>query len=395
MPETKKIFGKGGTRFSNAFTVSPRCCPSRASIMTGRYPHNHEVRTNDDADLLDESKTLQRFLQDRGYETAISGKFFNQWDLSRDPRFFDRWAIFNKGYRNVLVNDAGNVGRISRYSTSFVFERAESYIDAFERSDGRPWFLYVAPYAAHSPWQAASSDRGASVPPWRAARRVFEPDRSDKPRFVRSESKGEERGRSVRRKQLRTLFSVDREIGDLFGTLDRLGEEEDTLAFFVSDNGHLWGQHRLTGKGYAYLPSVRVPMMLRWPGHVPAGSSDTRLVATIDIAPTIAAALGLDDLVASMDGESLAERNSRESLLLEHWHRRGGQNVPTWSALVSKRAQLIEYFDGKGRSSGIEYYDLARDPHQLRAVRDPAAAPVGRLVRKLERVRRCRGRSCP
>ena len=88
MPQTVEWLQRGGTRFSRAFATTPLCCPSRASIFTGQYAHNHGVRLNHDAEKLNQEETIQRYLQDAGYRTAIVGKYLNEWDLSRDPPYF-------------------------------------------------------------------------------------------------------------------------------------------------------------------------------------------------------------------------------------------------------------------------------------------------------------------
>src|ERR687892_2760462 len=77
MPETLEWFGQGGTTFTEGFVTTPLCCPSRAAIMTGRFNHNNNVRTNNDQTLLDHGSTIQRYLSDAGYRTALAGKFLN------------------------------------------------------------------------------------------------------------------------------------------------------------------------------------------------------------------------------------------------------------------------------------------------------------------------------
>jgi arylsulfatase A-like enzyme len=93
MPATRTWLKKGGTKFDNAFVTTPLCCPSRASIFTGRYTHNHHVYSNDgEGPSLIQESTLQYYLQQAGYETALYGKYLNGWDISHPPPYFDKYA---------------------------------------------------------------------------------------------------------------------------------------------------------------------------------------------------------------------------------------------------------------------------------------------------------------
>src|SRR5919106_3542058 len=95
MPKTRRWFGKGGVQFARAFVTTPVCCPSRASILTGQFAHNHGVRGNSHARRLEHSTTLQRYLRQAGYTTGFAGKLLNGWDVRRDPPYFDRWAVLD------------------------------------------------------------------------------------------------------------------------------------------------------------------------------------------------------------------------------------------------------------------------------------------------------------
>src|SRR5688572_1311676 len=108
LKRTRRWFGGGGTTYPFAFATTPLCCPSRASIMTGQYAHNTNVETNLDAERLDQRATMQRYLQDAGYRTAIVGKYLNAW--RKDPPYFNDFAIFpagEGGYTNTLFNVNG------------------------------------------------------------------------------------------------------------------------------------------------------------------------------------------------------------------------------------------------------------------------------------------------
>jgi arylsulfatase A-like enzyme len=199
--------------------------------------------------------------------------------------------------------------------------------------------------------------------------------------------------------QLRTLMSVDDLVGRVARTLGSLGERRQTVAFFLSDNGFLWGEHGLTRKGQPYTPSISIPLLMRWPGHVAAGSRDSRLAATVDLAPTILEAAGVAPL-SPMDGRSLLQPSTREHLFTEYWQTRQARSLPGWSSIRTPQMQYVEYYNDD-RSDVIfrEYYWLDRDPWQLTNVlrdgnraNNPRTGPLHTL---LEAYRACAGPSCP
>ncbi len=390
MPETRRWFGGGGTRFTRAFATTPLCCPSRTSIMTGRYAHNHGVNTNYQTAQIDQETTLQHHLQEAGYTTAIAGKYLNFWDADLDPPYFDRWSIFLEGtYYDRMFNFDGVVTRDARYSGEIVTERSLRYMNEFENDDGRPWFLYVGTPAAHAPYTPPDEYVDAPVPEWHP-NPAIEAGAEEDAVELQVHPREPER---VRRGQLRTLMYADDMVGRLFDRMKSLDEDEQTLAIFVSDNGQTWGERGFTGKRTPHTASVQVPMFLRWPGRVDAGVTDDRLAANVDLAPTILEAAGVerDDL----DGRSLLGPPTRKTLLLEHWPDRDTR-VPRWASLRTEDYQYIEYYRG-GEISAREYYDLAADPWQLVDLTDEPDADldVNALHRELARLRRCSQSRCP
>jgi arylsulfatase A-like enzyme len=283
MPKTRRWLRDGGTKYANSFVTTPLCCPSRASIFTGRYAHNHGVRQNDAPEALDQQTN---YLDQAGYRTSIFGKYLNFWSLTRKPPYFDRWAIFreNDAYAGVDWNVQGTITTVPQYATHYIGDHAEAFLDA-QSSD--PWFLYLAPPNPHGPYTAEPKYRNAPIPPWDCNPAVFESDRSDKPPYVSTFDDTCSQGQTTRIKQLRTLKSVDDLVDRVLSTVQAHGELKDTLVFFLSDNGRLWSEHGLNGKRHAYVQSIRVPMFARWTGHIPAGVVNRRLVANIDVAPTV------------------------------------------------------------------------------------------------------------
>jgi len=400
MRKTTATLRARGTTFTRAHATTPLCCPSRASIMTGRYAHNHLVRTNLDAEALVHDRTIQAYLKGAGYRTAMFGKFLNYWPVTRNPPHFDVWAVIRQGsnlYYDAKWNVGGTIKTISRYATDYISDRAVGFLRASEGNDRRPWFLFLSTTAPHAPYVPEPVYADARVPGWQIPPSAREADRRDKPPYVRQRSAPLSKARSVRAAQLRTLLSVDDMVGQVMARLAELGEQ-DTLVVFLSDNGFMWADHGLMGKQAPYLPSVRVPFAARWPGHIPAGALDRRIVANVDVAPTVLAAAGVEP-TNPMDGRSFLSGPGRQRLLLEFWSRPGGA-VPTWASILTTEEQYVEYYRLNGRTVTFrEYYDLIADPYQLKNVLGdgtPQNDPdVSALAAQLRAARTCAGSRCP
>jgi arylsulfatase A-like enzyme len=426
MPNVTQYFAQGGTTVPDAYVTSPECCPSRASILSGRYPHNTGI-TNPglppsspayDPNGTFQKSTLEYYLKGLGYQTAIFGKYFNGWDLNQNPPWFDHWSISNTGaaYCNFQVNEQqangqgavlpkhGTLGSGTNgafcgpagdYSTTYFGNKAQAFIQSANATNGRPWFLYVAVHAPHATNEVGGSkfipeetyaDSVPSEPLTTTAHQ--EADVSDKPPYVQhsqlaagqtplpnpppfytlpaypccsfnlypsSATTQQER----RRDQLRTLRSVDDVVGQLFQTLQdpSIGEDNNTLSFFTSDNGYLWNEHWLEGKLTPYTYSTMVPMYVRWPGSNPPLPSNEppRLVANIDIAPTVVDALNpliSVDPSVPMDGRSLLDMAwTRPYLIFEYAHSTNSDvsdpkaacEVPSWDALRAPHWQYTRY----------------------------------------------------
>jgi arylsulfatase A-like enzyme len=401
MPAIRRWFGRGGTTYRNAFATTPLCCPARASIMTGRYVHNHGVLTNHHTARLDHDTTLQRHLRGAAYLTAIAGKFLNGWDIRQPPPHFDRYAIDSpfstgNGFVRELFNVDGDLRRVA-YATTFLERTAVRFLRSFERRDGRPWLLYVTPFAPHEPAIPEARYRRTPVPRWRPGPAVPERDVNDKPPFLpRIESLPLDALERFRARQLRSLRSVDDLIDRLMGELDDLGEG-NTLAVFTSDNGLTYGEHGPFAKRLPYDPSIRVPLLVRWPGRVPAGKTDERLAANVDLVPTVLAAVGVR-VPGTVDGRPLWEEPPRRRIFLEHFYDGEPVDIPAWASVRTLAGQYVEWYRGDRRIFA-EYYDLRADPAQLRnllADGDRANDPrLGPLRRSLRHLRICRGAAGP
>ena len=392
MPKTKAAFSDG-TTYKEAYTVTNACCPSRASIYTGRYPHNHGVLHNGDAKNLDQSSTLQAYLDEAGYNTALVGKYFNNW--LEDPPHFDLFSALQSPprhyYRGGQWNIDGEVQRVDQYATSFIRDRAVSYLEDLESDDSTPWLMVVTPTAPHYPYVPAPKYADAPVPGWDGNPATREEDLSDKPPYI-IDQVGEVTGiKRTRWRQVRSLMSVDDLVGRLDAELKETGERRTTVAIYTSDSGFLWGEHGLLGKSNPYTPASRIPLMVRGRGLFEPGAKNHDLVGSIDIAPTIYEVTGVTpNRNFPVDGDSLLAAPSHDYLLHKN---------PTLGA-SSLRAVDYQFSVTRNDDSVFEeYYDHVIDPHQLEnllADDDPSNDPdVESLRAALRRAESCSGTSCP
>jgi arylsulfatase A-like enzyme len=390
--------------FPNAFINTPLCCPSRASILTGRYSHHTGVRTNEQGERLDEAETLPVWLQGAGYTTALIGKYLNRYPFDRGPYIppgWDRWVA----KRNTLVSttyydygfvDQGVAMRVSdapdSYATTFFADRAVEFID--EVPVDRPFFLYFAPSAPHAPFTPAPGDVGAfddvrlPVPT-----SVHEADRSDKPRWVARKrpytAPEVARLQDERRDQRETLLGMDDAVRRIVEALRARGELDRTVIVYLTDNGYAFGEHMIRGKRCPYEPCVHTPFAVRVPG-LPAGTIDG-LVSNVDLAPTLldlaGASAGIDP-----DGVSFARAlqgrrwRGPPGVLLEYV---GDAHLPGWWAIRTRDLVYIETADGTR-----ELYDLTGrigppDPDQLddRETWPRYRTAMGRLATLLDELR--------
>ncbi|HEU0019391.1 MAG TPA: sulfatase [Thermoleophilaceae bacterium] len=426
MPRTRWLIGDQGARFANSFVSNPRCCPSRATFLTGQYSHNNGVFTNGPPiggwqQLRGTSNWLPTWLQATGYRTVHTGKFLNHYGLddpTEVPPGWDEWygTIDPTTYRysGYTVNENGSLRTYGRdrdprwYSTDFAGRRAVGIVERLAPA-AQPFFLSVAFLAPHTGGPHEPGDPVGLGTPAIAARHrgafghlalprggaFDEVDVSDKPPFLR---RPRLRPRTIAgiealyRQRLESLIAVDEAVEQIVAALQRSGELDKTLIVFTSDNGYLAGEHRLPhGKAKAYDPSIRVPLMIRGPG-VPAGVRPQQMVVNADLAPTI-----LDAARATagrvLDGRSLLPLTRDPAL---------GANRPVLVEIAKGAGMLTtairtrSWMYAEHVNGASELYDMARDPHQLRSLHaSPRLAAVrAALARRLARLRSCRGSAC-
>ncbi|MGH2957535.1 MAG: sulfatase family protein [Solirubrobacterales bacterium] len=355
LPFTAALIGGGGATFSRAYVSFPLCCPARATMLSGQYMHNHNVRGNLPPTggwpvfrgLGTESRALPTWLDDAGYYNVHVGKYMNSyagiggapapvppgWDewygkISQyNPALYGGKIYFNYEMREDPPVSGGvpcpegppNVPPGEPYTCSYRSDPSDYQTDVIRRkaveaigrlSDGTaPFFLNVQFNAPHAPYDPHPSAAFAYASAQIEKPRAFNEKRiKDKPRFLRrlpKLGKGKLNQITARRRlRLSMLFSVDQSIASIAFALLAKGELDNTYLIFTSDNGYFSGEHRIRqGKYLPHEPSSHVPLMIRGPG-IPAGGTSEVLASDVDLASTIAEMTGAVPKLPQ-DGRSL------------------------------------------------------------------------------------------
>jgi len=351
-----------GMRFTHAYAAAAVCSPTRAAIMTGKYPARLHltdfIKGSSFPDSLLKQPEWQKFLpleevtvaellKTKGYTTASFGK----WHLSQekmppesapynpDKQGFDEYMVTYKPQRHVTdpERDPHNVDSISNRAIRFLREHSE-----------RPFFLYITHNAIHDP--------------------VME-SRDHIARFEGDSALEEHEIWPVLAAMVHTL---DQGVGKVLRAVDELGLRENTVVMFYSDNGGketYASQYPLRkGKGWLYEGGIRVPLIVRWPGRIKNGTLNDHLVSSIDFLPTLAELAGVEQ-IPDVDGLSFYPqwfRNDPVNTRLLFWHyphyHRGSGMKPA-GAVSDGRYKLIEWYEASlsGNPDAYELYDLERD----------------------------------
>ena len=419
VPSLEEYITDRGLTFENAFVTYPLCCPSRATILTGQYPHNHLVRSNGPPrggfetfhELGRERSTMATWLDEAGYETALFGKYLNGYgstDRDHIPPGWDEW------YGTVGTTQLNQNGQLVTYEADTYLDDAlsglaQDFVRRQERKDV-PFFLYLSVHAPHVPARPAPRHE-ALYQGLRAPRppSFDEANVSDKPGWVRRlslDSTDEKRIDKLDPDRLRTMAAIGEMIGGLLETLQRTGKLDNTYVVLTSDNGYHMGQHRLgLGKQSAYEEDIRVPLMVRGPG-LPSGVSRDEMVLNNDFAPTFADLAGLPP-PATVDGRSLASlldrtqgnapASWRTAFEIRNWDDKKDEAsyravtpVPAYRAVRTQRYLYVEY-----ESKEHELYDLRKDPYELNNLYDSTTpALISELDARLDALGDCAGEGC-
>ncbi|HYC54823.1 MAG TPA: sulfatase-like hydrolase/transferase [Candidatus Binatia bacterium] len=397
MPQVSALLVDAGVRFTHAYSSTSECCPFRASFLSGGYtPSNTGVKTsgalNGGMSHFRDVESLPRTLQAGGYRTGFIGKYMHGYTVGYVPPGWSTFIANESGGQLPNWFNLANItygsstqfpaaGTVVKHSVEYVtsFHRREA-LDFIDTGDDAPFFLLVSMYAHHWPATPLIDDASKfrDYHPDNPAYR--EADLTDKPQWVQALAAPifARPCTGFLQPSLQTTQAVDRLVADVIAAVQQAGGEQRTYFFFLSDNGILWGEHRLPcDKGMAYEPAVRVPLVVKGPSADTVSSATEVLVAAeLDVPSTI---LDLAGEAAAGDGRSLAgflrggHSVWRDSLHLENYgYLEGLPGGSLWQALrvrnQSGNWKYVEYGNGE-----LELYDLDTDPNELENLASVAA----------------------
>ncbi|MCP2329679.1 arylsulfatase A-like enzyme [Hamadaea flava] len=401
MPQVQQLQADGAT-FTNYTVTDSLCCPSRSSLLTGKFPHDTGVFTNGGTDggfavfkgRGNEEHTFATALQAQGYATGFLGKYLNGYQPADTqggtqpyvPPGWSDWHVAGNGYPeyNYDLNENHSVVHYGSdpadYLTNVLARKGKTFIQRSVAA-GQPFLLEIATFAPHGPFTPADQDLddfpGLTAPRTPAYNKLP----TGAPSWLAANTPLTDTEKTTLdtnfRKRAQAVQAVDRLIGNVRAQLETSGVAGNTYFVFSSDNGFHMGEYRLTGgKQTAFDTDVRVPLVVTGPG-VPAGSTRPEIVQNIDLAPTFQR-IGGATVASDVDGRSLLglaqgadAPNWRTGSLIEHHGPdqladdpdlqtvRNGKPT-TYAALRTATYTYVEYATGDR-----EYYDRVADPYQL------------------------------
>ncbi len=382
-----------GVRFTQFYANAPDCTPTRAALLTGRYPQRVgglecsiglgnvgeydeaiQLRTRNDLGLPPEEIALPRLLKDAGYTTALIGK----WHLGYEPRFHPRNHGFDSFFgvlgdsvdyffhtepdgKYPLERNGESVDR-NGYLTDILTEEAIQFLR--QQSKEKPFFLFVSYTAPHAPYQA--------------------PDDSHE-KILNQEAWN----RGSRQTYIKMVERVDRGIGQILETLKKQGLDSNTFLAFSSDHGgDRFADNSLLahGKGTTFEGGIRVPCLLRWPGRISQGVVTNRVAITLDLTASMARIAGVKPgrPFDGIDIVSDIERDRADLPRTLYWRYRKGDQTR-----VAIRNENMKYLAETSGETTTEYlFDLANDPEEsgnLIESRDGTASNLRSILRAWER----------
>ena len=425
MPNVQALQQRGMT-FTNYTVTDSLCCPSRASILTGEFPHDTKVISNVAPDggwsrfqaMGDENDTFATRLSAAGYRTALMGKYLNGYTPVSSgggatvPAGWTEWGGVGNGYGEFRYRMAfGTATRYfgsapQDYLTRVLQRRGVRYVTS-ATSAGSPFLLELATFSPHAPYVPDPRDAGtfsASAPRGPTFGRVPTSPPTWMQQLHPLTTRTVNRIDTAFDKRVESVQSVDRMLGAVEARLRDLGQLDNTVIVFSSDNGFHMGEHDLRpGKQTAFDTDIHVPLIVAGPG-IPAGTTNNDIVENIDLAPTFDELAGVTP-PSTTDGRSLVpllhgEHPSWRTLALVEHHRSpynkhdpdsqsfAAGNAPSYDAIRSADWTFIRY----RATHEHEYYDRTTDPNEMHnAIGSLSAARIRALDAALKALKNCHG----
>ena len=386
---------KEGMRFDHAYVTTSLCSPSRASILTGNYPHiNGQVCI---PKLFDGNlQTFPKLLQAGGYETAIIGK----WHLSSEPTGFDYWnVLIGQGpYFNPPMVKNGALRNYNGYTTDIITDICLNWLK--NRDNDKPFCLLCHNKAPHYVWEpdekhthifddtvfpepdTFNDTHEGRVSPRESDLNVGDmhkhflykkwPGAANVPSGLSSEQIKQHNYQEFLKDVLGCIASVDDNVGRLLDFLEDAGLSENTIVVYTSDNGYFLGEHGWFDKKVIYDKSIRIPLLVRYPNGVTPSSVNDDFVLNIDFAPTFLDYAGIA-IPSDVQGRSIrplldnrVPGDWRTSIYYQIYHANKGfdRRLPHYG-IRTRRYKLAYWYR---EIHDWELYDLEKDPNELKNV---------------------------
>ncbi|MEK6780068.1 MAG: sulfatase [Bacteroidota bacterium] len=405
---------KEGANFKNAFATTPLCSPSRASFLTGLYAHTNGIIDNQaHNEQSHQLNTFPKQLHDNGYATAFIGKWHMGNDDSKRPGF-DYWVSL-KGQGEAIdpaLNINGEQQTVKGYVTDILIDHALQFIN--QKRD-QPFLLYLAHKALHpnlvqrDDGSTVDIGEGGFIPAERHLgmydtavfnrRPNYNIPPVDKRALVRrieglpplsQETSTKEK---TIRERSEMLMAVDEGLGAMLKALEDKDELDNTIVVFTSDHGYWYGEHCLDfERRLAYEEAIRIPLLVRYPPTIKAGTKPEEMVLSIDLASTLLDMAGVipDPLLQGKSWVPIFSgtiNDWRNSFLIEYYSDTVFPRIVKmgYKAVRTQRYKYIHYLDLEGMN---ELYDLVNDPYELHNVIDDPemSAELNEMKEELNRL---------